>query len=83
MQRENDVKPADEVVNIDSRTQKTLKCYWQFAKRNRQFLHQLTTILGPASESNVFRKATAFPRCIRLLTTAEIERWILYRFARD
>ena len=34
-------------VNIDSRTCKTLKCYWQFVKSNWQFLHQLATILGP------------------------------------
>jgi len=34
-------------VNIDSRTCKTLKCCWQFVKRNWQFLHQLATILGP------------------------------------
>ena len=24
-----------------------MKCYWQFVKRNWQFLHQLATILGP------------------------------------
>jgi len=34
-------------VNIDSRTCKAVKCYWQFVKRNLQFLHQLATILGP------------------------------------
>jgi len=34
-------------VNVDSQTDKTLKCYWQFVKRNWQFLHQLATILGP------------------------------------
>ena len=33
--------------SVDSRTCKTLKCCWQFVKRNWQFLHQLATILGP------------------------------------
>jgi len=49
MQRANN---TDEVLlkqKHKNRALKTLKCYWQYVKKNWQFLHQLATILGAAS----------------------------------